>query len=666
MRCAAGLLLIALGAAGCAQECVDEDGDGFGPHCERGPDCDDEEATLATRCPSAPDCDDDPFAPGCTCFLGEHRACYPGPPETLDVASCRGGEQTCASTVWTACEGAVVPGAEACNGDDDDCDGKTDEGVRSPCGGCDARCSGGVWGEGYALFTEGDGVGPNPRGELVLGRRPIETGTLFLPNTGEGTVSAIDADQALELGRYRTAGEGPISVAIDYRGDAFVLDPSAEGRAVLTRIAAERSRCVDRASDGLSTSSGGEDVLALGSDDCVIASFMVGAPGEGARALAIGGQRAPDANDGALVWVGLEAAEAFSVLHGETGEELFRLETPGFRPRAAALDPWGTVWAIDRNGLIASIAPGPGAAVHVIEAPLACFVLEALAIDAEGVLTLTGAECERVTRYDPRLDRFEQVAMRGVLDARAAVTLPVAPESTAQDAGMDAGEEAGESLLPATSESWVTHTAGSLSRIAHAPLALRATYSLAGDSLAPFDATAIGRDAQGRLWIASSVGGPDDNGVLTRFDPVEGAVTAQVPLGFLPRPEGDFTGARRFARSEPEGSARYVFEGCNPGARSGDPNKGASPTVWKALHVGAAIEAGSSVEIEARHALERDALEDATFERIVRLPEDEQPQSLAFPEGGFVEVKLTLRTADYLGGPRVQRVGIEWQCTGPQ
>jgi streptogramin lyase len=440
-----------------------------------------------------------------------------------------------------------------------------------------------------------------------------------------------------------------------------VLDPSAGDGAFLTHIAGDRTRCVDRDGDGvIHSSSSGDDVLPAGADECVLASLALGERGRGARTVAVSGQRAPDAEDAALVWVGLEHEEAFSVLHGATGEELFRLDTPGFRPRAATLDPWGALWAIDRAGLIAAITPGPEGPVRVIEAPLACFVLEALAIDDEGLLTLTGAECERVTRYDPYLDKFEQVAMRGVLDARAAVTLP----SAEQDAGVDDGNGTDDGT--SSNESWVTHTSGRLSRILHAPLALDATYSLAAEQLSPFDTSAISRDADGRLWIASSVGGPNQGGVLTRFDPLQGAVTAQVPLGFLPRPEGDLTGARRFARSEPEGSARYVFEGCNPGARSGDPDRGASPTQWKALHIAASIDAGSSVEVEARHALERDALGELPFERLARVPGDALPHALDFPEGGFVEVRLTLRTRDYLGGPSVQRVGLEWLCPGPQ
>jgi cysteine-rich repeat protein len=58
---------------------------------------------------------------------GLTRACYAGPPGTSGVGLCRPGSQTCAAAAWTACSGQVVPAAERCNGNDDDCDGMTDE-----------------------------------------------------------------------------------------------------------------------------------------------------------------------------------------------------------------------------------------------------------------------------------------------------------------------------------------------------------------------------------------------------------------------------------------------------------------------------------------------------------------------------------------------------------
>ncbi len=87
----------------------------------------------------------DDGAGDCGCTPGETRACYDGPAETGGVGACRGGEQTCdpGTRTWGACAGQRVPEAEACNGADDDCDGRTDEdlpGDGNPCVGFTGAC----------------------------------------------------------------------------------------------------------------------------------------------------------------------------------------------------------------------------------------------------------------------------------------------------------------------------------------------------------------------------------------------------------------------------------------------------------------------------------------------------------------------------------------------
>ena len=58
------------------------------------------------------------------------RGCYDGSAQTRGVGLCRDGSQQCSVGVWGECLGDRLPAAsEACNGDDDDCDGLTDEGA---------------------------------------------------------------------------------------------------------------------------------------------------------------------------------------------------------------------------------------------------------------------------------------------------------------------------------------------------------------------------------------------------------------------------------------------------------------------------------------------------------------------------------------------------------
>ncbi len=86
------------------------------------------------------------------------------PPQCLSGATqpcgsttgiCRLGVRVCASSIWGGCDGGVRPGTEACNGQDDDCNGVTDEGISEVCSvfGCggaracvmDAGVTGGQW-----------------------------------------------------------------------------------------------------------------------------------------------------------------------------------------------------------------------------------------------------------------------------------------------------------------------------------------------------------------------------------------------------------------------------------------------------------------------------------------------------------------------------------------
>ncbi len=68
---------------------------------------------------------------GCGCTPGAVQACFRGPPGKRNVGSCVDGQQTCFGsgefTSWGPCTGGISPQAEACDGQDNDCNGCDDD-----------------------------------------------------------------------------------------------------------------------------------------------------------------------------------------------------------------------------------------------------------------------------------------------------------------------------------------------------------------------------------------------------------------------------------------------------------------------------------------------------------------------------------------------------------
>ncbi len=68
----------------------------------------------------------------CGCTDGEMRSCG-----SSSTGPCRLGVQVCANGAWGPCEGSVEPGAELCDGVDNDCNGVADNGFEQLGQACD-------------------------------------------------------------------------------------------------------------------------------------------------------------------------------------------------------------------------------------------------------------------------------------------------------------------------------------------------------------------------------------------------------------------------------------------------------------------------------------------------------------------------------------------------
>jgi hypothetical protein len=429
---------------------TDKDGDGYGPGCPAGNDCDDADATVH---PTA---------------------------------------------------------KESCDGKDNNCDGQIDEGVKNACGTCDSGC--GSQGGGATPFPidpskdpnvkDANGIKLDPNGDIVLDAAAVNFNYLWIANTYDtgggaagcnyggdgktpppnpaacrGTVSKVDTVKLVEAARYFTvtcaSKSGPTGcadvngkpinmahvhtpsrTAVDFNFDGWVANRNVHGgQPSATKIANDPSDCIDRNGNGKIDTSKDQDgdgkitldcngdgqpdgaatactvgALAgkppefLGDDDeCILFTTNYAEPNDIGRSICLDTGKN---NVGAsMAWVGTfsrpdngRGNNRFYGINGNTGKIEAEVEMPaGHRTYGCMADAHHIVWATDIYGSLTYFDTIKHVAGPLMRAPWypkagANYHHYGISINADQHVWLGGYDTYWVLRYKPDRTSFDTLA----------------------------------------------------------------------------------------------------------------------------------------------------------------------------------------------------------------------------------------------------------------
>lgn len=187
---------------------------------------------------------------------------------------------------------------------------------------------------------------------------------IWIGNSPDGTVSKIDTETGQELGRYLTSpgSNSPSRTSVNQFGDVAVGNRGEAGS--ITKIAAQIEDCIEfNGTPGIQTSTGPDDVLPYGQDECVLWNTALASAdyAHGPRAVAWeGGEFDEEACeftiDNPRVWVSWHGAGntiEIRRINGLTGQvaDVAAAEGGGGRTYGGAVDGEGNFWVATRGGV---------------------------------------------------------------------------------------------------------------------------------------------------------------------------------------------------------------------------------------------------------------------------------------------------------------------------
>jgi streptogramin lyase len=492
-------------------------------------------------------------------------------------------------------------------------------------------------------------------GGLIVRASPRMSDYLWVPNTGESTVSKWDATTEREVARYRVglaAGEcrgqccydsgcNQVSrVVVDGQGNAYAANRAFDMQGSVTKMVAERVDCIDRNMNGvIETSTGPMNLLPYGADECVAWTANVGDPNAVLRSITI--DRGDEMFPEGYAWVGgcsntgaLDGNAGLFQLNPRTGATIRHVDFPACA-YGAVVTTDGTIWEHCLGEGIFSVDPITGRAGPLLRAG------DGAAPDAGGSYGIAADGSGRVwlsrpgqdaVGYDPRMRQWTWADIGGRGGTGLGITVDA--NNHVWVSGTD------------TAFDWDAASFRAGGAINAADIHEHNFAAVPG-----FDGvSAIGADRRGNIWMATSSQGP-----LVKYDPV-----MNVARGF----DGP---NQVYTYSDFTGSVRRLAIGT--GSYSETYNTMCEPTYGEFRYT-AATPMGTTLQFVLRTAVSEAGLGAATPVPLGVAPRDGSPIDVTarllaagVTPGQFARITVNFNpTNNPVQTPVLQAMSLQWRC----
>jgi YVTN family beta-propeller protein len=514
------------------------------------------------------------------------------------------------------------PGAEEVqDGKDNNCNDQIDETDQTGgnCGlGCFQEGAGPGQGQAFDLDKEGvSGLETDDKGYLKLGVGSLKFPSIWISNSGEGTVSKLDTETGKEEGRYKVCSD-PSRTAVDLLGDVWV---ACRGDGGVAKIILFDANCTDKDGDGTvetSTDNNGDgkiqgaEMLPQGQDECI---KFIAYPGGSC-------QRAAGVDKENFAWIGEWNESKLRRLHPDNGAVVQTVELQGVNPYGLVIDGDGIVWISGRGGnKLLRVDPLTNQ-VKQYAPPNAGWGFEpyGISLDAKGRIWIASCCMEaKVYRFDPAVEQFSEVTTQS--SPRGVVGHLNGNVYVAND----------------SSDNVAVIVADTLQVAANVDL---------GYGRFP---VGMSVDIDGNVWAVNQNGNS-----ATKIDVLTNQVIGEYPVGLYPYTYSDMTGYLLYTYTSPSG---YYYETFCANTES--------PVQWVLLNADLAWPEGTLAAVRLRSAASAELLQEkAWLSPFDKFPPETFPKELGAVAGlddKCLEVEFLLSPNEDGASPLLKKIVVQYQ-----